>query len=200
MGEVEHPDRARRADRAAAGARVRHSAGSGRSRRRSSAGSSASPRRARSRGRRSCRRLGLRVVVQHEGAAAEAARLRLDEAENGLHRDRRIGRGAAGLEDVAAGPARQRIGGDDHVRLRRDDLLAGLVARRRLGRGGVAGKAGADDDRAGVGDRLAFERARFGDAIVVVAAAARGQQHRRRHERKLSEKSERGTHAGLEVR
>ncbi|MCY1511943.1 hypothetical protein D9M68_463850 [compost metagenome] len=86
-----------------------------------------------------------RVVMEHEGTAAQAARLRLDQAEHGLHRHRRIDRAAAGLEHVAAGPRGQRVVRDHHVVLGVHQLVAGHVARRRLRRGRIARVARADD-------------------------------------------------------
>ncbi|MNU45690.1 hypothetical protein D3C71_345370 [compost metagenome] len=83
--------------------------------------------------------------MEHEGTAAQAARLRLDQAEHGLHRHRRIDRAAAGLEHVAAGPRGQRVVRDHHVVLGVHQLVAGHVARRRLRRGRIARVARADD-------------------------------------------------------
>jgi hypothetical protein len=122
--------------------------------------------------------LGGRVVVQHEGAAAEAAGLRLHQPQHGLHGLRRIHRAAARLQDLAACLAGERIGRGDHVVARVDRLLADAVAGRRLGRRRVARQAGADDHRAGVGTGLAGGV----DRVVAVTAAA-GCQQRSQHQR-----------------
>ena len=65
------------------------------------------------------------VPVQQEGAASDAAGLRLDEREHHLHRDRRIERAAASLERLVAGVGGQRIGRSHHEAQRRPARLFG---------------------------------------------------------------------------
>ena len=64
-----------------------------------------------------------RVIMGHEGAAAEAGALRLDEAEHRLDRDCGIDRAAAAAQHVHPGLDRERIGGGYII------LLAAAVAR-----------------------------------------------------------------------
>ena len=61
-------------------------------------------------------RAGLRVVDDGEQIAADAVRLRLDQAHDGVGRDGGVDRVAASLEDLHAGLRRERLaGGDDAV-------------------------------------------------------------------------------------
>ncbi len=89
--------------------------------------------------------LGLRVGDQREGAAAQPARLRLDDVQRQQRRDRRVGRAPAGLEHRQPGLRRRRVRGDDHVlaggrqRLRLDGRC-GLGIGPRLGGGGQRGQ------------------------------------------------------------
>ncbi len=113
---------ARRADRAAADDRLEEAerlalrrqeqVGRGRSRRRFAAVEGGD-------------RAGRRVVPDEERAAAQPGRLRLDQAEHGLHGDQRVGGVAAGAQHVQAGLGGDRIGGDDHMSPGRDGLLRG---------------------------------------------------------------------------
>ena len=67
---------------------------------------------------------GLRVVVGHEGPAADAGALRLHQAQGRLHGHRRIHRRAAAPQDRDPRLHRQGVGGGDH---------AGLLRLRRRG-------------------------------------------------------------------
>ncbi|EGF33287.1 hypothetical protein IMCC9480_799 [Oxalobacteraceae bacterium IMCC9480] len=67
------------------------------------------------------------VVVQDEGTAANARRLRLDQVEHHLRRDCRIDRGAALLEHVTSGLGRGRVVGHGHVGVGLDGFF-GYVA------------------------------------------------------------------------
>ena len=80
---------------------------------------------------------GPRVVIIHEGAAAEARALRLDQRQHRLDRDRRVDRAAAALQHLEAGLRRERIGGDDERLGAVRDRGGGLAARvpRRTSRG-----------------------------------------------------------------
>ncbi|CFN43426.1 Uncharacterised protein [Bordetella pertussis] len=90
---------------------------------------------------------GAAVVVHHEGAAAYARGLRLDQVQHQLRGDDGVGGAAAGPQDTVAGLAGQRVGGGDHVALgvrlralaaRAGDLRIDVLARhaRRLARPG----------------------------------------------------------------
>ena len=68
-------------------------------------------------------------TLTYEGAAANAARLRLDQAQHHLHGHGRVGCRAAGAQHIAAGLGGQRVGRDHHVLLGRDLLDAGAVSR-----------------------------------------------------------------------
>ena len=68
------------------------------------------------------------IEMQQEQATADARRLRLDEVQHHLHRDRRIDRAAAGLQHLEAGVGGQRVGGGDHEFLRRPTGLLGEAA------------------------------------------------------------------------
>jgi hypothetical protein len=77
--------------------------------------------------------------VQQERTTADPRRLRLDQAEHHLHRDRGIDRAAAGAQDFQAGVGSKRIRRDDHVARRNDGVLlyaAGRGLGLRLGSGG----------------------------------------------------------------
>jgi hypothetical protein len=93
--------------------------------------------------------------VQQEGAAADAAGLRLDQRQHHLHRDGRVHRRAACLEHLVARVGGQRVGGG-HGELRASSPAFG-VARGGLG---LAGRgvverwcAGAASERGGQGQR-----------------------------------------------
>jgi hypothetical protein len=78
---------------------------------------------------------GLGVVVQHEGAAAEAGALRLHQTQHGLHGHRGVDCGAARAQDLHAGRGGERMGGRDQAgagRLLgvRSPAVAGPLARR----------------------------------------------------------------------
>ena len=73
---------------------------------------------------------GLCIVVQQEGAAAEAGTLRFDEAERRLDRDRRVGRAAAGAQHLESGLDGDRVGGGDAGR---QDRCGGRCAQRAVG-------------------------------------------------------------------
>ena len=95
---------------------------------------------------------GLRFVVDREQVAADAVVVRLDEAHHRVGRDRGIHRVAAALENLHAGPRRQRLA-------RRDDAVLGGDLRstdddaRLDGRGLLAAHADeADDDARDDGD------------------------------------------------
>ncbi len=64
-------------------------------------------------------RAARRVVVDEEGAAAEARGLRLDQPEHGLHRDHRVDRVAASPQHLEARFGRQRVGSGHHLTPRR---------------------------------------------------------------------------------
>ena len=112
VGELEHRDHAGNPDRAAADDRVPEmqrlaarieEQGLGRRRRRGLAaviGTDLAPR---------------GVVVEQEGAAADARRLRLDDVEHHLYGDRSVGGAAARAQDAEAGPRRMRVGRGHHV-------------------------------------------------------------------------------------
>ena len=94
--------------------------------------------------------------VQQEGAAADAAGLRLDQRQHHLHRDGRVHRRAAGLEHLVARVGGQRVGGG-HGELRGGPARLLGVARGGLG---LAGRgvverwcAGAASERGGQGQR-----------------------------------------------
>jgi hypothetical protein len=72
------------------------------------------------------------VPVQQEGAAADAAGLRLDQGQHHLHRHRRIQRTATGHKDLPAGLGGQRVGGRHRHAPERPARL-GLQAGRTLG-------------------------------------------------------------------
>jgi hypothetical protein len=103
---------------------------------------------------------GPRVEHHHEGPAAEARRLRLDQTQNRLHRHRRIDRRAALAQHLQPGLDRQRIGRRDErparhwrdgSRLRRRSgtarrprqALAARAPRQRHRRGNDGGRDGA---------------------------------------------------------
>lgn len=73
--------------------------------------------------------LGGRIVVQHERAARDGARLRFDQAQHRLHGDGSIHGGAAGLEHIAAGLGGQRGVGYHHVLAGGFGFVAQAVAR-----------------------------------------------------------------------
>ncbi len=72
------------------------------------------------------------VPVEDESAAADAARLRLDEVEDELCRDRRIDGRAAGAQHLAPRFGSESVGGRHHVALGRRQLVR-LRPRRSLG-------------------------------------------------------------------
>src|SRR6185312_4227307 len=74
-------------------------------------------------------RLLLRVVIEQEGAAAEARGGGLDEIEDELRRDHGVDRIAAALEHREPGPRRERMRRGDHEVLRMGELLRGPSAR-----------------------------------------------------------------------
>ncbi|MCY1355985.1 hypothetical protein D9M68_526480 [compost metagenome] len=84
-------------------------------------------------------RLGRRVVIHDEGAAADAGGLRLDQVQHHLCRDRGIDGGAAVLEHVAGDLGRERVVGHRHIGLAVDRRL-GRVASGLLGRARIAGQ------------------------------------------------------------
>lgn len=92
------------------------------------------------------------VVVQHEAARAEAGGLGHDQAEDGLHRDGRVGRAATSLQHGATRLARPRVRGHDHHRAGMLDRQADPVARCGFGRSRVACQVGPDGDFS-TGDR-----------------------------------------------
>ena len=59
-----------------------------------------------------------RRIEQHERPAADPRRLRLDERQDELHRDRRIHGAAAGAQDRTPGFGGMGIRGDDELRVR----------------------------------------------------------------------------------
>ena len=87
--------------------------------------------------------LGGSIVVQHERAARDGARLRFDQAQHRLHGDGSIHGGAAGLEHIAAGLGGQRGVGYHHVLAGGFGFVAQAVARGGFGRRRVARDAGA---------------------------------------------------------
>jgi hypothetical protein len=91
--------------------------------------------------------LGLaRIPIKNEGAAADAARLRLDEVQHELSSDRGVDGRAAGAQHLAAGLGRIPVGRRDHVPLGGSEGMsfgAGIRLRRaarigqlRMGGGG----------------------------------------------------------------
>jgi hypothetical protein len=58
---------------------------------------------------------GLRLVVEAEKVAAEAAIVRLGHAEHGVGGHRRVDHVAAGLERLDAGQRGERVTGGDHA-------------------------------------------------------------------------------------
>ena len=122
--ELEHPQHAGDADRTAAGARVG-----------TRPGPIAAVVDVAQVGRRRRGRRGLAAVVrvdgsarlvvdQHERAAADAGRLRLDQVEDHLCGDRGVDGAAAANQHVARDARRDRVGGDRHQRARGRDVLA----------------------------------------------------------------------------
>ncbi len=73
------------------------------------------------------------VPVDHEGAAADAGTLGLDQVEDELDRDRRVGGAAARREDRPARLGGERVRGRHHVP-RRDPCVLRRASGRRLGR------------------------------------------------------------------
>ena len=95
--------------------------------------------------------MGFGVVIEHEGAAAEARALRLHQAQHRLHRYRRIHRAATGPQHREARLGCQRIGGND-------DGVAGKGAGWRFrggsGRGGRGQQRGEQrGDQGGLADQ-----------------------------------------------
>ena len=78
---------------------------------------------------------GLAIPEHHEGAATDAAGLRLDQPQHHLRRDRRIERRAAGAQHLHPCFGCERVGRDD-------GLAIELPARLDAGRGGEFGLAG----------------------------------------------------------
>jgi hypothetical protein len=114
-------------------------------------------------GRRGCRRrlaavpgghrAGRRIVVQQEGAAADAGTLRFNEVEHELGGDRRIDGTAAGTQHGETGRGCVGMRGDDHVPCRADQRLrlpaAGIFRRgARLRGGGEGDEDGGEQDEA----------------------------------------------------
>jgi len=83
------------------------------------------------------------VIVSHEGAAAHARALRLDQRKHRLHRDRCVDRAPAALQYVEARLRRERIGGDDkRLRCRRSrNRSRRRCWRRRAGDEGCTGES-----------------------------------------------------------
>ncbi len=183
LHQLQHAHRTRRADRAAAGARVgQHRAGCGAVAHVAQIVFGGGGRR----GFTPVVRLHLpclRVVVHQESPAADARGLGLDQAQHHLHRHGRIGCAAAVLQHIAACFGGERVRRHHHVTARGDDLLAGAIARRRLRQRGIAGVARADDDAAAVGREFA-RVARDGIVVAVVAVTARGDAEHRRCEQR----------------
>ena len=73
--------------------------------------------------------LPLRVVDQHERAAADAGALRLDQVQHQLRGDRRVDRAAAAREDRVARVHRVRVRRGDHESARRDRRPVGPAGR-----------------------------------------------------------------------
>ncbi len=61
---------------------------------------------------------GACVVIGHEGAAADARALRLDQRQHGLDGDRSVDRASAAFQHFHPGASRERVGGDDEALLR----------------------------------------------------------------------------------
>ena len=87
-----------------------------------------------------------RIVNQHERAAADARRLRLDQREHELHRNRRVDRAAAGGEHAIAGVDRERIRRGHHEAPARHRGLL-VSPGRALGRGIERVRAGGGERR-----------------------------------------------------
>ena len=83
------------------------------------------------------------VPEDHEGAAADAGTLRLDEVEDELNGDRRVDGAAAGGEDLPAGLGGQGIGRGDHV------LRCRAGGLERASRGSFGGRSERPGQRAG---------------------------------------------------
>lgn len=180
--ELEHAQHARRADRTTAQTRVRF--------RQRLVGNVVDVaqvvrRRRRRRGLASVVGLNLfrrSVEVQHEGAAPDAGRLRLDEVERHLCCDRRIDRAAAFGEDVACHARRDRIGRHRHHGARRDGVLAREAGRDFRTAGGQA-RAAAGDRGARALQQGERRRGRWRSAVIVAprekqgCEQSRGKQH-----------------------
>ena len=92
------------------------------------------------------RRHGRSVPEDHEGAAADAGALRLDEIEDELNGNRGVDGAAAGGKNLPAGLGGQRIGRGNHV------LRCGASGFERASRGCFRGRGdGLGQDRGGQG-------------------------------------------------
>ncbi|MNS87276.1 hypothetical protein D3C72_1212150 [compost metagenome] len=125
------------------------------------------------------------IVVEHESAAANAARLWLHQPQHHLHGNRRINRRSTGFEHLAARLGRQRIGSDHHVLVAFHDLLAGTVAGGKFRKRWIAWQAGSHHHRAVVGGRLAGRA----DQLVVIAARTAAARQRQQHNRRQRHKA-----------
>ena len=140
---------------------------------------------------------GLGVVVEQEGSAADAGRLRFDESEHHLGADQGVGRGAALAQDLAGHLGGERVGGRHREGGGAHRGHAAAVAGGDLGVRrdvAVAGSRWGPGDRGAVGGGRAGRRA--GGVLRVGGLVGRGRA--RAEERDRQGGGEEGAGTGAE--